>query len=127
MQKIVLVAPKRDGRILGRAPGSPYTLMRLASLVPPSIPVEIWDENVHDLDYRRLKPGDLVGVSSMTHAIDRAAAIAERAHQAGAVVAVGGVHATLSPETVQSWADIVNVGEAYRTWPRIVEDFLAGR
>jgi len=37
LDKIVLVLPKRDGLIYGRAHGSPYTLMRLASLVPPEI------------------------------------------------------------------------------------------
>ena len=40
--KIVLIYPKRDGRIWGKAQGSPYTLMRLASLVSDRIPVEIW-------------------------------------------------------------------------------------
>ena len=49
MRRIVLIQPKRDGRVFGKSPGSPYTLMRLASLVPDEIPVEIWDENVRDL------------------------------------------------------------------------------
>ena len=46
IDKVVLVYPKRDGRILGKAQGSPYTLMRLASLVPDHLPVEIWDEDL---------------------------------------------------------------------------------
>ena len=49
MRRVVLIQPKRDGRVFGKAPGSPYTLMRLASLVPDEIPVEIRDENVRDL------------------------------------------------------------------------------
>ena len=49
MRRVILIRPRRDGRIFGKAPGSPYTLMRLASLVPNEIPVEIWDENVRDL------------------------------------------------------------------------------
>lgn len=125
MEKIVLVYPKRDGRIMGKVPGSPYTLMRLASLVPSSIPVEIWDENVGPLDYKRIRPGDLVGVTSMTLTIDGAREITDRMHQQGATVAVGGVHATLSPKDVGQWADIVNSGEAYRTWPQMIEDHFS--
>ncbi|GIW12010.1 MAG: B12-binding domain-containing radical SAM protein [Dehalococcoidia bacterium] len=126
MGKVVLVYPKRDGRVLGRVPGSPYTLMRLASLVPPTIPVEIWDENWADLPYHRLRPGDLVGITSMTNSIDRARQIGLRAREHGATIVVGGVHATLCPEDVAQWADVVNVGEAYRTWPQIVQDHFSG-
>ena len=49
MRRVVLIRPRRDGRIFGKSPGSPYTLMRLASLVPDEIPVEIWDENLHNI------------------------------------------------------------------------------
>ncbi|MEZ4710494.1 MAG: hypothetical protein R3A44_25045 [Caldilineaceae bacterium] len=72
MRRIVLIRPKRDGRIFGKAPGSPYTLMRLASLVPDEIPVEIWDENLIDLPLDTLGEGDLVGITSMTVTIDGA-------------------------------------------------------
>jgi hypothetical protein len=58
MRRIVLIQPKRDGRVFGKSPGSPYTLMRLASLVPAEIPVEIWDENVRDLPMDTLREGD---------------------------------------------------------------------
>ncbi|MCS6802182.1 MAG: radical SAM protein [Chloroflexota bacterium] len=126
MAKVVLIYPKRDGRVFGRVPGSPYTLMRLASLVPDSIPVEIWDENREPIPYSNIRPGDLVGITSMTHSIDRARDIALKVKERGGTVAVGGVHATLSPEDVAKWADIVNVGEAYRTWPQIVQDHFSG-
>ena len=109
MRRIVLIQPKRDGRIFGKAPGSPYTLMRLASLVPEEIPVEIWDENVRDLPMDTVREGDLVGVTSMTVTIERAERIARRAKQQGAGVVVGGVHATLMPEhteplQIASWS-----------------------
>ena len=38
MRRVVLIQPKRDGRVFGKAPGSPYTMMRLASLVPDEMP-----------------------------------------------------------------------------------------
>ncbi len=123
IRRVVLIRPFRDGRVWGRVPGSPYTLMRLASLVPADIPVEIWDENVGKPDYSTLGPEDLVGISSMTLTIERAEEIARLARRQGATVVVGGVHATLSPEHVATFADVVVIGEGYNTWPQIIEDF----
>ena len=126
IRKIVLIQPGRDGRIFGRAPGVPYTLMRLASMVPDDIQVEIWDENWEPLDHklRTLGKHDLVGITAKTLAIETAERYARIAHKAGVeAVVVGGNHVTLLPEDVEGWADVTVVGEAYRTWPKIIEDF----
>ncbi|MBI3741117.1 MAG: B12-binding domain-containing radical SAM protein [Chloroflexi bacterium] len=122
IDKIVLVYPKRDGLIFGRAHGSPYTLMRLASLVPPEIPVEIWDEDLHPIDFNRVTPHTVMGITSKTLSIDRAKQIASDAKKRGATVVVGGTHVTLAPDDVAPWADAIVVGEAYRTWPQIIHD-----
>ncbi len=123
IERIILVQPAHQGRIWGKAAGTPYTLMRLASMVPAEIPVEIWDENLGPLNYEGLNARTLVGISSMTLTIDRAEAIAAHAHQRKSKVVVGGVHATLAPDDVAAWADTVIIGEAYRTWPQIIHDF----
>jgi len=125
MRRIVLIRPKRDGRIFGKAPGSPYTLMRLASLVPDEIPVEIWDENLYDLPLDTLKEGDLVGITAMTVTIERAEQIARQAMQQGAGVVIGGVHATLMPEHTATFAHSIMVGEGYFTWQQLIKDFAA--
>ena len=125
IRKIVLVYPDREGRILGRATGEPYTLMRLASLVPDDIPVEIWDEGLGPLDakLRQLGPNDLLGITAKTLAVESAERVACMAHAAGVrIVVVGGTHATLMPEDVARWADVVVTGEAYRTWPQLIQD-----
>ncbi|MGE5602228.1 MAG: B12-binding domain-containing radical SAM protein [Nitrososphaerales archaeon] len=112
---------------MGRAAGAPYTLMRLASLVPPEISVEIWDENLECLDprLRGLGPHDLVGITSKTLAIEPAERIARLAHAAAVqTVVVGGVHATVAPEDVAPWADVVVTGEAYSTWPQLIQDAI---
>ena len=72
IRKIVLIHPGREGRIFGKATAVPYTLMRLASLVPADIDVEIWDENWEYLDHkiRSLGKHDLVGITSKTLAIE---------------------------------------------------------
>ncbi len=127
IDKVVLVYPKRDGLIYGRAHGSPYTLMRLASLVPPELPVEIWDEDLRPLDFARCTPHTLMGITSKTLSIDRAREIARAAKARGATIVVGGTHATLAPDEVGEWADVVAVGEAYRTWREIIDDAARDR
>ncbi|MGQ9787106.1 MAG: B12-binding domain-containing radical SAM protein [Anaerolineae bacterium] len=127
IRKVVLIQPGREGPIWGRASATPYTLMRLASLVPEEIPVEIWDENLEPVDpkLRQLGPHDLVGITSRTLSIESAQRFARIAHEAGVrAVVVGGPHPTLLPEEVATWADVVVTGEAYRTWPRIIQDFI---
>src|SRR5688500_19783411 len=103
MRRVILVRPHRDGRIFGKAPGSPYTLMRLASLVPDEVPVEIWDENLIDLPLDTVREGDLGGISSMTTDIERAEVSARRAMKQGAGVVVGGVPATLLTEHAETF------------------------
>jgi len=125
MRRIVLIRPKRDGRIFGKGPGSPYTLMRLASLVPDEIPVEIWDENLYDLPLDTIQEGDLVGITAMTTTVDGAEQIALQAQKQGAGVVVGGVHATLLPEHVQTFAHSTMIGEGYFTWQTLIQDFAA--
>ncbi len=120
---MVLIQPYRDGRLFGKARGIPYTLMRLASIVPEEVAVEIWDENLDPLPLDTLDQHDLVGITSMTFTIDRAQEIAEACRRQGATVVVGGTHATLMPEHVAQFADVVAVGEGFRTWKTIIEDF----
>ncbi len=125
MRRIILIQPKRDGRVFGKGPGSPYTLMRLASLVPNEIPVEIWDENVRSLSLDSLGEGDLVGITSMTVTIERAEQIARYAMKRGAGVVLGGVHATLVPEHSKSFSHSIMIGEGYFTWQQLLQDFAA--
>ena len=126
LRRIVLLHPGRDGRFLGKAPGAPYTLMRLASLVPDDIEVEIWDENWEPLEgkIRTLDKHDLVGITAKTLEAESAEQFANLARQAGVqTVVVGGAHATVATEDVARWADVVVTGEGYRSWPKIIEDF----
>ncbi len=126
IRKVVLIEPGRDGRVFGKATAVPYTLMRLASLVPDEVEVEIWDEKLAPLESRiltELGPNDVVGITSKTLAIETTEKFTQLAHQAGVkYVAVGGAHATLLPEHVAQWADVVFTGESYFTWPQFLQD-----
>ena len=127
IHKAYLIQPGRDGAFLHKATMAPYTLMRLASLVPDDVEVEIIDEDVRPVPFDQFGPADLIGISAKTLQIDRAKWIAGRAQARGAKVVVGGVHATLAPDEVAAWADSIAVGEAYRTWPQMIADFDRGQ
>lgn len=126
IRKIVLIQPGREGRIFGKAPAASYTLMRLASLVPDAIDVEIWHNDWEPVEkkLRTLGKHDLVGITAKTLEVEQAETFAQIARRAGVeTIVVGGNHATLMPDDVKRWADVVVTGEAYRTWPKIIEDF----
>ncbi len=127
IRKIYLIQPGRDGKLFGRGTMAPYTLMRLAALAPDDIPVKIIDEDLEAVPFDEIGPQDLVGITAKTLQIDRARWLTAQLKKRGATVVVGGVHATLAPDEVLGWADAVAVGEAYRTWPQMIEDFDNGQ
>ena len=122
LRKIYLIQPGRDGAKFGKATMAPYTLMRLASLAPADVAVEIIDEDLRPVPFDEMGASDLVGITAKTLQVDRARWIAERAQARGAKVVIGGTHATLAPNEVAAWADSIAVGEAYRTWPQMIAD-----
>ncbi|MCP4198829.1 MAG: B12-binding domain-containing radical SAM protein [Proteobacteria bacterium] len=127
LRKVYLIQPGRDGTFLGKATMAPYTLMRLASLVPDEIEVEIIDEDLRPVPFDAMGPNDLVGITAKTLQVERARWISERAQKHGATVVIGGTHPTLAPDEVETWADSIAVGEAYRTWPEMIADFDQGK
>ena len=72
-------------------------------------------------------PTDLVALSVETYTARRAYQIASEYRRRGVPVVMGGFHATLRPDEVASYAEAVVVGEAEEIWPRLLDDFRAGR
>ena len=112
------------GQVIASLPS--LGLLTVAALTPDD--VEVVYREVDELPPDGpLEPFDLVGISSFTAMIDDAYALADRYRAAGCPVVLGGLHVSLMPEEAARHADAIVVNGAEGAWPRLVEDFHAGR
>lgn len=126
--KVTLIEPAFDGRGIVKLYGFkilPYGLLQLASVTPPGVEVEIFDEKVEPIPERL--DTDLVGISVFTTAnAPRAYRLAARYRERGIPVVVGGTHPSALPDEALRYADSVVVGEGESVWPRVIGDFQRG-
>ena len=103
------------------------TLPTLAALVPERLgaSVRIVDEGVEELT--GLEDADLVGITAITTSAPRAYVLADLARKLGKTVVLGGPHPTLLPDEAQPHADSIVLGFAEQSWPRLLDDWVAGR
>jgi radical SAM superfamily enzyme YgiQ (UPF0313 family) len=99
-------------------------LPTIAALTPGHWEVRIIDENVEPLP-AGLAP-DLVGITGYHTQVAAARTVAESFRKRGIPVVCGGPSVTISPERWRSFADVLILGEAERTWPEFLADFEAG-
>jgi len=134
MMRILLVQPDFNFGPVGMrlvAMPEPLALEVLAATVPEH-EVRILDMRVDpDLDtaMMQFKP-DLVGVTALTTEVYAAREILEKVKEYSAEVftAVGGHHATLSPEDFQApHVDAICLGEGEFVFPELVEAIATGR
>jgi radical SAM superfamily enzyme YgiQ (UPF0313 family) len=133
--KIHLVAPSNPetfwtcDRILGvlkkRSVFPNLALPTVAALTPPEHSVTILDENVERLRFDA--DVDVVGLTGYIVHAERMEEIGREFRRRGKLVVVGGPYASLCPEQVATWADVVFVGEAELTWTHFLEDYAARR
>jgi len=112
------------GKVIASLPS--LGLLTVAALTPPDIEVcyrEIAEVN----EATQLEQFDLVGISSFTAMIDEAYELADRYRAAGIPVVLGGIHVTLMPDEAAQHADAIVLNGAEEAWPRLLEDFRAGR
>lgn len=124
---LLLISPLTSKSLLGadfyfRMPT--LGLLRVAGATPADWTVTILDEKVEAIDFSR--PVDLVGITGMTPAINRAYEIADAFRARGVPVVMGGIHVSMLPEEALAHADAVVVGEAEDLWPRLLSDFQQG-
>jgi len=103
----------------------PLGILRIAGETPPAIPVSFTDETVSPVDYDA--DADIIALSFLTPAAERAYEIATRFRQLGKYIVFGGTHATIVPEQCAEYADTVFIGEADGLWTTFLSDYAQGR
>ena len=113
----------------GTAVITPRWLFVLAAATPRSMgdPVLV-DESLEQLDSQTIQPGDIVGISVHTGNALRGYEVGRLAHNRGARVVYGGIHATLFPEEPfeRGAADAVVKGDGDVAWGQVLRDLEAG-
>jgi radical SAM superfamily enzyme YgiQ (UPF0313 family) len=117
MSKIVFIEPKAPNlHIFSRFP-----LPRLGPLILGTMmknrgwDVEIFVEEMREIDFDIIESADLVGISTITSTAPRAYAIADRVRGKGVPVIMGGPHVTFMAEEALQHADFVIRGEGEQT------------
>ena len=87
------------------------------------------DESIEQIVPESIAPGDIVGISVHTGNALRGYEVGRLAHERGATVIYGGIHATLFPDEAfeRGQADAVVKGDGDIAWGRAVHDCLAGK
>lgn len=124
---IHLVNPSDNS--FGTAVITPRWLFVLAAATPRSMgdPILV-DESLEQLDPETIRSGDVVGISVHTGNALRGYAVGRIAHERGARVVYGGIHATLFPEEPfeHGAADIVVRGDGDIVWGTVLRELEAG-
>ena len=126
-KKLILISPLAEKSLLG---GDfyfrmPYLgLLKVAALTPPDWDVAIIDEKVEGVDFDQ--HADIVGITAMTPAVNRAYRIADEFRARGKTVVMGGMHISKLPDEALQHCDSVVVGEAEELWGTLLNDFRKG-
>lgn len=96
----------------------------LAALTPKEYEVELCYETIEDVPFDT--DADLVGISSMGHAVIRTIDIAKKFRELGKTVVLGGYMVSLMPEEAQKYGDSVMIGDAEETWAEMINDYEKG-
>lgn len=97
----------------------------LAALTPPEFDVELCYETIEDVPFDT--DADIIGISSMGHAVIRTIAIAQKFKELGKTVILGGYMVSLMPEESLKYCDAVVIGDAEEVWADMLNDYVNGR
>lgn len=97
----------------------------LAALTPEEYEVELCYETIEDVPFDT--DAELIGISSMGHAIMRTIDIAKKFKELGKTVILGGYMVSLVPEEAGKYGDSVMIGDAEETWAQMLDDYSKGK
>ena len=96
----------------------------LAALTPEEFEVEPCYETIEDVPFDT--DAEIIGISSMGHAVMRTIDIAKRFRELGKTVILGGYMVSLMPDEAQKYCDSVMIGDAEETWGEMLNDYMSG-
>ncbi len=96
----------------------------LAALTPGDYEVELCYETIEDVPFDT--DAELIGISSMGHAVMRTIDIAKKFRELGKTVILGGYMVSLMPEEAKKYGDSVMIGDAEETWGEMLSDYERG-
>ena len=123
MKKLLLINPvgRKSGYLMSRfSTFSPLGLAYVAAVTPEKWEVKIADENFGPFEF---EDADLVAITAFTSNVNRAYEIAGSYRKKGIKVIMGGIHASMIPDEVMTFADAVIVGEVEGIWHEVLKDF----
>lgn len=131
--KLLLIMPDahmhtlRIGPFIRSMREMPLTLATLAALTPsyPDIEIRLIDGSVEKIPLDA--EADLIAISVITGCANNAYTVAAHYRQRNIPVVLGGVHVTILPGEALRHADAILIGRAEAVWPRLIDDFRAGR
>lgn len=96
------------------------SLEMLAAVTPKEHEVTIKKTSYKNIDFS--EKYDLVGIRTTTTDSKFGYKVADEFRKRGAIVVIGGWHASAVPEETKKHADAVVIGEAEETWPQVLKD-----
>jgi radical SAM superfamily enzyme YgiQ (UPF0313 family) len=108
---------------------TPRWLYVIAAATPPSFgDPNVVDETLEQMDFEKIRSGDIVGIGIHTGNALRGYEVGREARQRGASVVFGGIHATLYPEEALELggAQAVVKGDGDLVWASVLADCANG-
>lgn len=100
-------------------------LPALAALTPPDWQVELCLETIEEVPFDT--DAEVVGISSMGHAVIRSIEIAQEFKRRGKTVVMGGYMVSLMAEEAKKYCDAVVIGDAEEVWQDVLSDTESGK
>lgn len=129
-KKLLLIQPtpySRDGELIKRKKlyMVGLALPLIAALTPKEWEVQLVLETIEDVPFDT--DADVIGISSMGHAVIRTLDIAKEFKRRGKTVILGGYMVSLMPEEAKKYCDSVVVGDVEGVWQEVLQDLEGGR
>ncbi|MGI6224982.1 MAG: B12-binding domain-containing radical SAM protein [Peptococcales bacterium] len=96
----------------------------LAALTPKDWEVELVLETIEDIPFDT--DAEVIGISSMGHAVIRTLDIAKEFKRRGKTVILGGYMVSLMPQVAKKYCDSVVIGDAEGVWEQVLSDIEKG-